>query len=167
MKPGSMSRAQLLERARAGCVIDGDCWLWKGAHSDDNYPLIFLKKRGTSLRRKVFEWAGRSIPQGVFIALTCTHANCLNPAHMKPVTKNASRKGQAASAGHVARVTLGKRNSPFAKLSMDKAREIRRRAGEGEKHPSIAQDYGVSASLVSQVALGRVWREPSPWQGLA
>lgn len=162
-----MSRAQLLQHTQQNCVIDGDCWLWKGAHSNDGYPLIFRKKRGTSLRRKVFEWAGRSIPQGAFIALTCTHANCLNPAHMKCVTKNALRKGKPASAVHVARTTLGKRNSRFAKLTMDKAREIRRRAGEGEKYPVIAHDYGVSASLVSQVALGRVWREPSPWQGLA
>ena len=46
---------------------------------------------------------------------------------------------------------------PYAKLSDDAVREIRRRRANGELLTTIAADYGVDQSLISRIAKRRIW----------
>ena len=51
------------------------------------------------------------------------------------------------------------RNREAATLTEDRVREIRRLRAEGVKRPDIARRLGVSYSAVSDVVLGRRWRD--------
>ncbi len=43
-------------------------------------------------------------------------------------------------------------------LTDDAVREIRRRAGNGERHPALAKEFGVARQTVQLVASGKTWR---------
>jgi hypothetical protein len=46
-----------------------------------------------------------------------------------------------------------------AVLTMEKARDIRRRVLEGEAKKALAREYGVDPSLIRQICRGKIWRE--------
>jgi hypothetical protein len=48
--------------------------------------------------------------------------------------------------------------NPCAKLTAEKAAEIRRLVSQGEKKSSVARRFSVSHSLVRQIMLGTAWR---------
>jgi DNA-binding NarL/FixJ family response regulator len=48
-------------------------------------------------------------------------------------------------------------NNPFAKLSDDQVRAIRRLSADGLKSPAIAGNFGVSPATVRDVLTGRGW----------
>lgn len=47
------------------------------------------------------------------------------------------------------------------KLSLEAARDIRRRVARGERPSALAREYGVVKSTVSAVLSGRNWKEPA------
>lgn len=63
-------------------------------------------------------------------------------------TDEARRKIGAAAKGHPGYT---------AKLTADQAREIRRRAGEGERTSALAEEFGVSAATISDIKARRSW----------
>jgi hypothetical protein len=65
-----------------------------------------------------------------------------NPAHMEPVSP----------AENV-------RRSRVAKLTLDGARDIRRRSSAGESQYALAAEYGVTQATISSVTRGLTWRE--------
>ena len=68
--------------------------------------------------------------------------------------KHAHRIGLISTAGE---------NSRSGRLSWNEVREIRRRAGGGEKHRFLAYDFGVCRAHVSAIVSGRFWKElPAP-----
>jgi hypothetical protein len=46
-----------------------------------------------------------------------------------------------------------------AVLTMDKARDIRKRVLEGEAKKSLAREFGVDPSLIRQICRGEIWKE--------
>lgn len=45
------------------------------------------------------------------------------------------------------------------KLSLEKAREIRRRVAAGERRASVAYDYGIHVMTVGEIVRGETWQE--------
>lgn len=52
----------------------------------------------------------------------------------------------------------GEKN-PHAKLNWKKVKEIRKRAEDGEKKKTLAEQYGVALRTISAVVKGEYWRE--------
>ena len=50
------------------------------------------------------------------------------------------------------------RKSPATKLTMEKAEEIRRLISIGVKNKTIAEQFGVVSSLISNIKAGKAWR---------
>ena len=53
------------------------------------------------------------------------------------------------------------RNHGGCRLSVEQVREIKRRLATGEIHRLIAADYGVSVQAVTDINIGRRWRDVS------
>lgn len=68
------------------------CWLWTAALSQDGYGL-FRDGRSQSAHRWLYKQLVGEIPDGLQLDHLCRVRNCVNPAHLEPVTlaENARR----------------------------------------------------------------------------
>ena len=56
---------------------------------------------------------------------------------------------------------LSAQNNPAAKLTYDKAQEIRQRIVNGEKRKALVEEYGISQTMVDRIATGKTYvKEP-------
>jgi len=56
-------------------------------------------------------------------------------------------------------ITQNSRNRRGIKLSMEKAREIRKKYAEGERVNKIAREYNVGHSVIGDVIRNKIWKE--------
>jgi len=157
-----------LEQIRACCHVDSNgCWRWDGSLIAGHPGNIWVDGKQYSARRYVWMLKhGQPPPAGWFVSLKCCHADCANPRHMYLRTKSqitlASRKPSLESLMR----STAKQRARAPKLTMERAREIRARAGAGETYAAIAPDYGVCIAMICRVVRDKAWRESSPWAGL-
>ena len=77
---------RLPDALRQRILVDSlGCWRWT-SHRDRNGYAIFGKKRKFA-HRLAYEAAVGPIPEGLTIDHLCRVRDCLNPAHMEPVTR--------------------------------------------------------------------------------
>lgn len=151
------------------CDEIGTCWIWRDATSKGGYPII--KRGGPCLyvRRVVVELSGNPPAPRQPVITTCNDKLCCNPLHVECSTT--AKVGQAAakrrafsSLSRRMKVAAAKRASPSAKLTMEKAREIRLSTKTGKE---LAKEYGVHLSVIKGVRQNRMWVDfSSPFAGL-
>lgn len=61
------------------------CWLWDGGRSDGR-GVINVNRRTRYAYRVVYELVVGPIPEGLTLDHLCRNPNCVNPAHLEPVT---------------------------------------------------------------------------------
>ena len=75
------------------------CWLWTGAISDNGYGSFHNGHRTVGAHRYSFEHYVGPIPDGLVLDHLCRVTNCVNPAHLEPVTHAENiRRGYEAKA---------------------------------------------------------------------
>ena len=168
----TLAPAELLSFIRSHCRIDEEgCWRWRGRIQQQGIPVYSANRKQFNLRPLVARLAGRFDPRRTRHMMRCGKADCLNPECLESATPGSMArrvlKGKRRPADVVARAIAARRAAIPTKLDAAKAQQIRLRVCAGERYPSIAADFGVSKSTVHLIAIGRRWREPSPWQGLA
>lgn len=95
MPIGHYPRPTLEERfwPRVEKLPDGQCWLWKGLTLSSGYGQIAVGSRSDGdyrawlVHRLAYEWMVGPIPDGLSIDHLCHTRNCVNPAHLEPVTR--------------------------------------------------------------------------------
>lgn len=163
-----LSPAEKLVALRLRCRIDEDgCWLWRGSTFLSGVPRMADARRSISVRRRVVELKSGAMVPRQYCTPTCGKELCIRFECIGQRTRSEQNRGSKRSADAQARVTAGHRRSPARKLSLDKAAAIRERLNAGEPGARIAAAYGVSFSMVRQIARNDAWRAPSPWAGLA
>lgn len=65
---------------------DGSCWLWTAAKSGKGYGCVVIDRRRYPAHRVAYEMFVGPIPEGLEIDHLCRVRNCVNPAHLEPVT---------------------------------------------------------------------------------
>lgn len=97
----SLHRHALIDRIMAKTVEDRGCWLYVGARKPSGYAAI---GNGGSVRnghRLVYELLVGPIPSGMELDHLCRVRECVNPAHLEPVTRN--ENGRRARKTHCKR----------------------------------------------------------------
>lgn len=157
-----------IESLEANAEEYGDCLLWNG-YMSNGVPHVHHQGGMVPVRKLLLELAGVE-PRGQFTAASCGESRCICRAHTIQRTQaeqyRAMAKRSATGIGRTNRITAVKkwrREKPL-KLTMEKAREIRNDPRGG---PELAEEYGISRSLVSAIKRGRYWAEAgNPFAGL-
>lgn len=117
------------------------CWNWLKSLNRDGYGQQFHNGALRAAHRVSYELHKAPIPNGKFLDHLCRNPRCVNPDHLEPVTNAENiRRGRTA------------------KLSLDKAEEIRRlyRAG-GINQTQLGKQFGVRQNVISKVISRQLW----------
>lgn len=116
------------------------CWNWKGAKLRSGHGVVKVCRKSKMAYRVFFTFFIGTIAIGLQIHHTCENPSCVNPHHLVAVTP-----------GQHARL--------HAKLSYEKAAEIRRLYAMGKSQQEIADIFAVDQTTVSCVLTNRTWKE--------
>lgn len=129
------------------------CWLWTGAAFHKGHGAIRDGSKQRKAHRVSWELNVGPIPDGMCVLHKCDTPACVNPRHLFLGTRgdnnrDRTRKGRGAKGSRMG----------SAKLAEADVAQIKRRLASGEPRCVIARDYGVSAVVVSCIALRKTWR---------
>jgi len=62
------------------------CWIWTAARSQDGYGLVRYDGRMQRAHRAAYTDLVGAIPEGLQLDHLCRQRDCVNPAHLEPVT---------------------------------------------------------------------------------
>ena len=137
--------------------IDG-CWEWVGPKCRDGYGKCWSTLHGEEkAHRLAYTLQYGPIPDGMCVCHTCDNPACVNPQHLwlgTSVENTADRHAKGRSTGGPGKgtahhhVTLTEADIPV----------IRRRCANGETQRTVAEDYGVTQSVISRVVNRRAWQ---------
>lgn len=133
---------------------DGDCWEWKGDTDRNGYGVFFWrgKRHGAHTLALSFSTGEARLPD-LDTCHSCDNPGCVNPAHLRFDTRLSNvhdmhTRGRAARGG---------------RLTPEQVKTIRDRRAAGARQKDLARDFGVSASLISQIVRGHRWaNDPGP-----
>jgi hypothetical protein len=142
------------------------CWLWVGTLRGSNlYGTIKVDGKNTPAHRYAYQLFCGEIPAGMVVCHHCDMPSCVNPKHLfvgTPADNEADkiRKGRQSS-GERHRKALSHldrtgENSVCAKLNWEKVRQIK---ASNKAQRQIAKMYGVSQTVISNIKLGKTWRQ--------
>ena len=163
------SRKITIKEIKDRCDEIGDCWIWKNSVGEYGYPIIRRNKQCLLVRRVVAEIKGTPPNPRQPVVTSCGDKRCCNPQHIelsttKQVAKAAGKAGAFSQIDRCAKIAKSRRSLPSAKLTMEKAREIRT---SDKSRKELAEEFGISLSLVKAVRAGTTWKEySSPFAGL-
>lgn len=141
------------------------CWVWLGksrSGSSGLYGRIQVNKKTIPAHR--FSWElhnEQKIPDGMFVLHKCDNPECVNPEHLflgthqdntnDKVSKNRQAKGDSFKHRKPAK---GSANG-LAKLTEESAKKI---FNDTRPQRKIAETYGVSQAVVSNIKLMKTWK---------
>lgn len=141
----------LAERFAAKCSPPNKrgCVLWLGYRLPGGYGRISVGGKSGRLliaSRVAWELAHGPIPVGACVLHKCDEASCVNAEHLY-------------LGSHYENVMDSvRRNRRKLKLTEADIPRIRLMLNSGRLHESIAEEFGVSRSLISQIRAGVRWR---------
>lgn len=154
----------------------GECWLWMGSRYLANrggHGRAQINGRVCGAHRLSWELTYGQIPNGLWVLHKCGNAPCVRPDHLYLGTvaeNNADTKRMGrmwTGDRHWSKlkpelIVRGEKHGR-AKLTLEKAREIRASFSSGSSTKELAAKYGISTSLVRSVVRGETWVRPSEY----
>lgn len=144
----------LIDRFSTKYVIDSTgCWLWTAHRAKNGYGVMTVGKRphAAPMGAHRISWTLHHgpIPDGMLVCHRCDVKHCVNPDHLFLGTA-ADNLRDMVEKGRSAR---GVKHSQ-AKLTDDEVRAIRR---DPRILREVADDYGMSMSMISYIRTGQNW----------
>ena len=90
-----------------------DCWLWNGSVDNGGYGRLGINNTVKMAHRAVYELLVGEIPEGLEIDHLCKVRNCVNPAHLEPVSRKENCLRSDSPWAENARKTSCKYGHPF------------------------------------------------------
>lgn len=147
-KINNLGRADACWEWNAGADADGYGIFWDGTYLESGHPRYVRAPRWT------YEQFVGPIPQGHNICHTCDNPPCVNPAHLFTGTDAVNHADREAK-GRGRRMHGS--THVESKLTEVQVLTIRQRRARGETQASLAEEYGVSAALLSKIINRKVW----------
>jgi hypothetical protein len=143
-----------------------ECWPWLGAKSQKGYGVlgVTVDGRKAAIRAHRFSFLIHfgPAPTGMLVCHSCDNPQCTNPLHLFAGTAFDNMRDMVAK-GRWRPAAPGRRKprlyAPAGKLTMEQARLIRAAYAAGQTQTSIAREYRVTQTAISNVCLGKTWRE--------
>lgn len=134
-----------------------ECWSWNAAlHSKKGYG-SFHAERPDKSHRIAFRLSRGVIPVGAHVLHRCDNPGCCNPVHLF-IGTNHDNVLDAKAKG---RRCVGTRMKD-AKLSYDKADEIRKLRAQGISFRKLGRMFGVNHSQIRRICKDLIWvRQPA------
>jgi hypothetical protein len=125
------------------------CWIWNGSKTAAGYGMITIKGVVRYAHRMAYEEYRGPITGGMFVCHRCDNPSCVNPDHLFLGTNNENVADMVAKQ----RQAKGERVQS-SKLTEDKVAIIR---SSTKLQRELAQEFGVSQSLISMVRSRQLW----------
>lgn len=123
-----------------------ECWPWLG-YEEGGYGKVFIKGRMVGAHELAVSFTtGESRLPELDTCHSCDNPICCNPNHLRFDTRQSNVDDMMAA---------GRHSHPPAKLSEDDIRIIRDRITAGARQQDLADQYGVSNSLISMIKTGK------------
>lgn len=134
------------------------CWNWKAAKNSSGRALFDSKSAPRESYRRCFG----EFPKELYVLHECDNPACVNPAHLFLGTQldnvhDMIGKGRGSPAGD--RPMRGEEH-PFAKLTWDDVREIRKLSKSGVQGIELSKKFGVGPMQISRIIRNQAWTEP-------
>lgn len=145
------------ESIRARIVIDpAGCWLWSGHINSNGYGRVTVSGKRDYAHRLSYRAFKGEIPDRMFVCHACDTPRCCNPEHLFVGSQadnmaDCKRKGRANGPRHL----VGELH-PRSKLSNAQTEQIRSMRGSGMKQGAVGNMFGVSASTIRLIWLGKI-----------
>jgi hypothetical protein len=140
-----------------------DCLIWPFMRDKSGYGLVAAPYRQDRKRRKFFahriicEMAHGPMPFADAVAAhyVCENGSggCVNPKHIRWSTAEQNYRDRIV----FERIPRGEGNG-HAKLTENQVKDIYARAHRGEQNKSLAAEYGIDRSQVSNIRYQKAWR---------
>jgi hypothetical protein len=96
-----------------------ECWPWTGKHTNWGYGQVKVNGRTVLVHRVAYELTRGPIPAGLTIdhvkARGCTRRDCVNPAHLEPVTMAVNiLRGDSPTAKNARKITCFRGHDAFS-----------------------------------------------------
>lgn len=170
-------REHLGRYIRARSIVDEDsgCWIWRlcmNCRGGAGVPVASIPgtRRNVTVRKLAAMAAGKTPQEAV--RTSCGERLCVAPEHMVPTTRAALgawmvklgliQRGPTRQAKRIAAA----RAKPHVHMTLEKARAIRARYDEIGNAKAVALEFGVKHDHAHKIIRGKLWREPSPFDGL-
>ena len=148
----------LVGRIHARCIDDAGCWVWQGSCQKGEMPMINVGGNVMAVRRALFIALNGPVKPGHEVVANCETPKCVRCVEEVTYAERRRRLAEKMNACQRSR-----KIPPHAKLSAEKASEIR---ASNEPTAVLAERYGVSKASIGYVKIGKTWAPPSPWDGL-
>lgn len=94
------------------CVAESGCWEWIGFCNNDGYAMFSKSKHEyVSAHRWAYQHFVGPIPAGLEIDHTCNVRNCVNPAHLEPITHQENVKRGVVRGSYKNHILIGQYNA--------------------------------------------------------
>ena len=132
---------------------DSGCWEWCAGKKGGGYGVFWLDGalRGAH-RASLALYRGEPLETALDAMHSCDNPGCVNPDHLSYGTRFDNMR-DASSKGRTVRVAdwRGPLN-PRAKLTIAQRQEVERQLLDGRAKREIADDFGITAVRVQQIA---------------
>lgn len=117
------------------------------------YPQIKVDGKKMRAHKFVYEREHGKVPPGLVVRHKCDNRRCINPEHLELGTQGDNIRDMVERD----RQPKGSER-PSAKLTEEDVREIRKRLYAGETTCRLAEEYGVSQSVISEIKNWKKWK---------
>lgn len=155
--------AMLKEQRRFWDKVDiknpDQCWQWMAFCDRYGYGRFMLDGKAVSAHRLSACWAGILVDMNsqLHVCHSCDNTSCVNPQHLFVGTHQDNMADRDNKGRHICVSQPGSQHG-MSKLDEDDVRQIRMLRQQGLTQRVIANQFGVTRSMISYIVNNKNWQ---------